>query len=112
MDTLSAFAMGQMNRHCEPKVFDWDKAATLIKERQPEIAVAGLAGDWGYTSGIIFEDGKPTKDPCAFLASTWATPLLELDGEADECYKLQSDVPEWGADTQWPQSALDILRGE
>ena len=43
-----AFAMGEANRHKELKVFDWDRAAQLIKEKQPEIARAGLSGARRY----------------------------------------------------------------
>lgn len=33
MDTLTAFRIGEANRGKEEMVFDWDKAATIIKER-------------------------------------------------------------------------------
>ncbi len=44
------------------KVFDWDKAAKIIKELQPKKASAGLAEDWDCTSMDIFVDGKVVKD--------------------------------------------------
>ncbi len=74
MDTISAFAMGMANRSKESMVFDWDKAAKLIKERQPNSAEAGLSGDWGCTGGEIYRDGEPILNSYTFLASTWATP--------------------------------------
>lgn len=111
MDTLFAFAMGEANRHKELKVFDWDRAAQLIKEKQPEVAEAGLAGDWEWTGGTIYENGEPVTDSYTFLASTWATPEIDLDGEIIPCYKMQHEVLDWGSDTKWPQSALNILRG-
>jgi hypothetical protein len=46
MDTMRAFAMGEANRGKELKVFDWEKAARLIRERSPESVWAGLSGDW------------------------------------------------------------------
>lgn len=104
-----AFMMGEMNRNKEQKVFDWDKAANLIKQHRPEIASAGLSGDWEYTGGTIYEDGQPDMESYTFLASTWATPELDLDGEIYDCYKMQSEVPEWSSDTKWPESALQIL---
>ena len=80
MDTMSAFAMGEMARArgSKAKVFDWDKAAQLIKERKPEIAEAGLSGDWEYTGGEIYCDGKPVPqdDTYTYLSSIWATPCL------------------------------------
>ena len=90
-------------------VFDWDKAARLIKERKAENASAGLSGDWEHTGGDIYRDSKPIYDSYTYLASTWATPEIEIDGEVFSCYKMQSEAPDWDSGTKWPQSALDIL---
>ena len=111
MDTLSAFVMGQANKGKELMVFDWEKAARLIKGKQPKVASAGLAEDWGYTGGEIWQDGKPTPkdDTYVYLASTWATPEIDLDGEREDCYKMQSETPNWDADTYFPDEALKIL---
>jgi hypothetical protein len=112
MDTLQAFAMGQANKGNELKVFDWDKAAKLIKKEKPEIASAGLQGDWEYTGGEIFKCGKPIpkEDTYVYLASTWATPELDMDGNRIDCYKMQSKTPNWDSDTYWPDSAVTILK--
>lgn len=114
MDTLSAFAMGQANRNKELKVFDWHKAAKLIKESGSKNASAGLSGDWEWTGGEIFRDGKPVpkEDTYTYLASTWATPELMHDGEMIDCYLMQSQTPGWDEDTYWPDSALAILEGK
>lgn len=109
MDTMNAFMMGETNRHKELKVFDWDKAAQLIKENGFKDASAGLAGDWEYTGGEIFTDGKPNMDDYTYLASTWATPEIEIDGEVYDCYKMESETPNWDSHTKWPKSALDII---
>lgn len=111
MDTMTAFALGMANQGREEKVFDWDKAAQEIKNRGATSASAGLIEDWGWTAGSILSDGKPipADDTYTFLSSTWATPVLRIDGENIECYKMQSEVPGWSSDTYWPQSALDIL---
>lgn len=111
MDTMSAWAMGQANCGKELMVFDWDKAATIIKERNAKEASAGLAGDWEYTGGDILDNGKPVakEETYTFLASTWATPELAIGSDIIDCYKMQSEVPDWSSDTYWPQSALDIL---
>lgn len=111
MDTLSAFAMGQANRGKTPKVFDWDRAAQLIKERGAESASAGLANDWESTGGPILRDGKPVDadDTYTYLASTWATPVLSIDGEHVDCW-VHTD--KWDSSTYWPESALKILAGE
>lgn len=112
MDTMSAFAMGEANRHKELMVFDWDKAAAILKERNAQTAEAGLASDWEYTGGVILLDGKPlSKDESyTYLASTWATPQLEVDGDVIDCYVMQSNT-EWDEKTFWPESALAIFNG-
>lgn len=111
MDTLSAFAKGFANRGRPAKVFDWIKAAQLIREKQPKVAAAGLAGDWEYTGGDIYRDGKPVpqEDTYVYLASTWATPELAMDGYRCACYKMQEDTPGWGSGTYWPPEALAEL---
>lgn len=112
MDTLSAFAMGQANRDNELMVFDWVKAATIIKKRKVTKASAGLEGDWEYTGGIILEYGKVPKDSYTYLASTWATPQLSIEGAVIDCYIMASKRPKWNAKTFWPKEALKILKGE
>ena len=104
---------GMMNRGNEMKVFDWDRAAQLIKDRKPKEAIAGLSEDWFWTAGTIFFDGKPVIHGGTYLASTWATPVLVLDdGEEIPCWRMQSETPEWDADTKWPESARSILSND
>lgn len=109
MDTIRAFMMGEMNRGKEQMVFDWEKAARLIKEHKPEEAGAGLRDDWEWTGGTIYRNGKPIKSDYTYLASTWAIPELDMDGEVYECWRMESDAPGWNCDTKWPRIALDIL---
>ncbi len=109
MDNTLAFAMGQANRHKEPMVFDWDKAAHLIKERKPNRVSAGLRSDWEYTGGVIFENGKPVKNTYTFLSSTWAVPEIDIDGDIEPCY-IMGSTTDWDSDTKWPPSALKILK--
>ena len=109
MDTTSAFARGEASRDKESKVFDWNKAAELIKKNKPKEASAGLQSDWEWTGGLIFKDGKPVTDEYTYLSSTWATPELDMDGEIVDCYKMQSETPRWHSATKWPKSALKIL---
>lgn len=109
MDTISAFARGEANRGKAMMVFDWNKAARLIAERKPNEARAGLSGDWEYTGGTIYRDGTPVLDDYTYLASTWATPELELDGETIDCYVMESEQPDWNSGTKWPESATALL---
>ena len=97
---------GELNRTNRSKIFDWDKAAALIKDRRPKIAEAGLDGDWDYTGGTIYRDGNPVLDDYTYLSSTWANPTLVMDGEEIECYTYDC---EWDEETKWPESALQIL---
>lgn len=112
MDTMMAYAMGQINRNKEPMVFDWDTAAELINKHKPAWATAGLRGDKEYTEGTIYADGEPIMDNYTYLASTWAVPELEMDGAVYPCYKMSGEVPDWDAHTKWPESALKILKGK
>lgn len=97
------------------KAFDWDKAATLIKERlvkHPQLeAEAGLEGDWACTGGYIFTDGKPNNDSYTYLSSNWATPTLIItsnsDSESFECYVEEND--RMHSDTKWDKTSLEIL---
>lgn len=110
MDTLSAFAMGELHRNDPLMVFDWDKAAQILVDRKPERALAGLTNDFEWTGGIIWKDGKPFTDDYTYLASTWAEPLLVIDDEEIECWRYESEVPEWSAETKWPKSAINIVK--
>ena len=111
MDTMKAIAIAEMNRDKDSMVFDWNKAAEIIKESGCTEASAGLRSDWEYTGGHIFRDGNPVpkKDSYTFLSSTWAIPELEIDGRKIECYTMVSETDGWHSDTVWPKSALDIL---
>ena len=116
MDTMSAFMRGEAASAAgNPQmVFDWHKAARLIKEQNPQSVRAGLSGYWDYTGGPIWADGKPIpkSDTYVYLSSNWATPQIEIDGDTEACMKLVSEPPEpdqWNAHTYWPDSALKIL---
>lgn len=110
MNSFMGFSMGEANREKKLMVFDWDKAAQIIKERKPEIANAGLCYNWEYTGGCIYENGKPFLDDNTYLASTWAVPELQIDDcKVIPCYKMKSETPKWDASTKWPKSALEIL---
>jgi hypothetical protein len=110
MNTYFPFIMGKANRGKPSMVFDWHKAARLIKERSPKIVKAGLRGDWEYTGGTIFQDGKINKEDYTYLSSAWAKPEIELDDDVEECWIYQTDSPDWDSHTKWPDSAIEILK--
>ena len=98
------------------KAFDWDKAAAIIKEKfelHPDLeAEAGLQGDWEYTGGAIFKDGKPTNEPYTYLASNWAKPtiILSWGGKEQlelECYCEKNE--RFDEESKWDKTSLEIL---
>jgi hypothetical protein len=89
------------------KTFDWDRAAQLIRDKKPKIAEAGLAGDWSYTGGVIY-NGAPVYDEYTYLSSMWAIPTLIMDDEEIPCWSIEC---EWNENTKWPESAIKILEG-
>jgi hypothetical protein len=114
MDSMAAFAMGKANQDRELMVFDWIRAARMIHDSNATEVSAGLAGDWEWTGGQIITDGKPTPrdDTYVYLASTWARPEIEINGDRHDCFVMQSETPGWDCDTYWPPEAKAILRGE
>lgn len=110
MDSFSAFARGEASRDKPLMVFDWHKAAKLIKENKPKTASAGLESDWEWTGGEIYSNGEIIMSDYTYLSSTWATPQLDMDGEITPCWLYQNDCPEnWDSGTKWPESAQQIL---
>ena len=105
----AAVAAGKKRR-----VFDWDKAARLIRDRQPSVAEAGLAEDWNNTGGVIYEQGRPLGhgESYTYLSSFWATPLLVMDGDEAPCFTDDDDDDSDHSGDRWPESALAILRGD
>lgn len=113
------------------KVFDWDKAAKLIKKYGVDEAWLCLAEDTDTTTGKIFENYRPIKEHVnGFWISYWATPVLYLpitynevkkedwplvieDDRGEwcfECYTTSDKHSDWADDTLvWPESALKIL---
>ena len=108
MDTFSAFFRGQATKEKRLMVFDWVKAAQIIKDAGAKnYAEAGLAGDWEYTGGTIYNN-RIVEDSYTYLASTWATPQILINEEYYDCY-IMEDETDWGPDTKWPEEAKKIL---
>jgi hypothetical protein len=108
MDTLTAFAIGAAHRDEPPMVFDWIRAAEIIRDEQPTHVEAGLESDLEWTAGTIYRNGEIVTDDYTYLASTWATPLLITDGVERACFVMMSDTT-WDAETKWPEEARAIL---
>ena len=118
MYSFAAMAMSRAaaQRGAKQMIFDWDKAARLIKERKPKEAHAGLQSDWEYTGDTIWsaKGGPLSRDECsAYLSSNWATPELDLDGDIIPCFITADNNPNnWDSGTVWPESALAILNAK
>lgn len=104
--SLMARAFSNYNRG--RRVFDWDKAARLIVQKSPEVVDAGLLENFTSTADTIYKDGKPRLEHHAYLASTWATPVIYLDDLPVRCSRM--DYEGWSS--EWPESALAILKGK
>lgn len=101
------------HKHDEPKVFDWIKAAEIIKEKKAMNAEAGLIEDWFWTGGSILHDGAfVLENDNLYLSSLWATPVICIDGKFEECWVRESEAHGWGSGTIWPPEALDIMEGK
>jgi hypothetical protein len=118
MDGFNPMGKGVLNKLVGNPLmaFNWDKAAEIIKEKlklHPDLkAEAGLQGDWDYTGGIIFEDGKPTNDSYTYLCSNWATPTLILEWNGMEQEQIDCSTEEserFNAKSKWDETSINIL---
>lgn len=107
MDTSSAFVNGEI------MVFDWNKLVDILKSISNWRGVnvyAGLRSDLEWTGGCILKCGKLPESTYTYLASTWATPIIYFDdGTEIECWSYQSETPDWGPYTYWPQEVREKL---
>lgn len=95
----------------ELKVFDWDRAVSIIKKHKIKNAAAGLSEDWNNTCGMILEDNSICKSHALYLASTWDTPVVVDNDTGDEyeCFVMEHET-DWNAHTVWPASAVKKLK--
>lgn len=113
MEELNKMLKGYTSRYDPVRVFDWNKAAEIIKKEKPKHVDAFLGTDEAYTGGCIYHEKPILEQNGTYLASRWAIPMLRLDDKDPyECWCWQKEQPEWDADTLWPESALKILQEE
>lgn len=98
------------------RTFNWDKAAIIIREYfnlHPDLkAEAGLQGDWDYTGGVIFENGKPTNDEYTYLSSNWSIPTLILSWDGCEQKEIELYCDEdsrFYSSSKWDETSLSFL---
>lgn len=115
MNTLEAAARYKqaISEGKRMRVFDWDKAARILRAQGASEAYAYLEEDEDCTGGYILQNGEIIKNEYTYLASLWARPMLRINDLEDiPCYRNEEDTPGWDADTKWPESALEIFFGE
>lgn len=81
------------------RYMDWEKVKKIIETHQNAIIYAGLREDWNNTSGLIYAKGK-YYNGYVFGASSWATPIVDVDGVEIECWTTEetiegADKPSW-----------------
>lgn len=86
------------------KYMDWKKVQQIVDENPNAVIYAGLQEDWNNTSGLIFAEGK-YYDGYVYGCSTWATPIVDVDGEEIECWTYEeteegSGKPKWWGNGQ------------
>lgn len=110
------FSLGRANNNNHLMAFDWDKAAEIISQcikKHPDLkAEAGLQGDWDFTGGCIFRNGKPFTDDYTYLCSSWAKPTLILSWDGIEQEEIICEVEEnerFSSKSKWDDISLKIL---
>lgn len=81
------------------KYMDWNKVKEIIETHPNSVIYAGLQEDWNNTSGLIFAKGD-FYNGSVYVASVWATPIVDVDGEEIECWtytptKEGAGKPDW-----------------
>lgn len=82
------------------KYMDWNKVKEVVEKNPNAVIYAGLMEDWNNTSGLIFAKGKYYDGDCFYGCSSWATPIIDINGEEIECWTYDkteevSDIPSW-----------------
>lgn len=106
------------------KVFDWIKAAKIIKENNIQNASIGLSITMEDTISIL-QNGKPIKTTGVMFSSSDYNPILinNDSGEMMDCFfninerymkPNNLETPRSTEETmllEWPKVALDIIKG-
>ena len=90
------------------KTLDWKKAREICEANPNSEIKAGIAEDWRFTHGVIFDKGEykneencESSDCGICLSSRWGTPVLVIDdGDPLECSTL-TDEWEPGIPSAW-----------
>lgn len=85
----------------QTKYMDWKKVQQIVSQNPNSVIYAGLQEDWNNTSGLIYAKGKYYDGGCFYGCSTWATPILDVDGEEIECWTYDKTEEENKMPTWW-----------
>ena len=93
------------------KYMDWKKVDEVIAAHPTATIYAGLREDWSYTSGVIYSNGTYYDGGCLYCESSWATPIVDIEGKEFECWTYdggESGMPEWWKDGKVIHSVFDF----
>lgn len=68
----------------QTKVFDIPKALTLFEKNKAMEMSMGMAEDWFFTGQQV--KSKEDIENFPLMASRWATPVIEINGDREDCY--------------------------
>lgn len=109
LNTVKAmFQFGHISKDKCDMVFDWEKAAQIIKDTRPYIAYAQLEEDWEKETRKIYQGGIPVYSET--VHSQKYRPMLVVNSEKPiPCFKMEYDT---NGMEPWPTRALNILEGK
>lgn len=82
------------------KYMNWKKVQQIVDKNPNSVIYAGLQEDWNNTSGLIFARGE-YYDGYVYVASSWATPIVDVDGEEIECWTYEKTKEGSGRPSWW-----------
>jgi hypothetical protein len=89
-------------------VFDWERAAKLMKAYDGENVRAGMKNAWTDfydNAGFILKNGEAVNE-AGIVASYNATPTIEIDGRLFPCFRW-ADESDHSA--SWTDAAVEIM---
>ena len=95
-------------------VFDWERAADLLRKRRPRAAYVSMVGKRERSTPVlIYKDGEIVHDSLYGWGyyDAFDTPTLLIDGDEIECFRLENTITTWALGDYWPESARRILKG-
>lgn len=118
MKGYTDFALGMLGPETlgytrgELKFFDWAKAKDIIDNavaENPSCRISvGLREDWNNTSDVVYDGGKWCEATWFYGCSSWATPIIDIEGEEIECWTYE-ETKERDSVAQWVLERAGVL---